>query len=151
RRRVLPLGNDLYWLRCRVVQAGYEIPPRFESLRPNTIPVTQGVTIAGESHGLSHQLPRQVLQLANVPILAGTLTIQVLESDGQRQEWQEVPDFDASGPDDAHYVLNRVTGTVHFGDGFNGRIPPAGMNNINATTYRYGGGTPGNVGAEMIQ
>lgn len=151
RRRILPLGQDLYWLRCKVVQAGYEIPPRFESLRPNTIPVTQGATIAEEILGSSTQLPRQVLQLAKFPVLAGTQKIQVLESDGQWKEWQEVPDFDASGPDDAHYVLNRVTGAVYFGDGINGRIPPAGMNNIRATTYRYGGGTPGNVGAETIQ
>jgi predicted phage baseplate assembly protein len=151
RRRILPLGNDLYWLRCRVVQAGYEIPPRFESLRPNTIPVTQGATIVGENHSLSHQLPKQVLQLANVPILAGSQKIQILESDGRWEEWQEVPDFDASGPDDAHYVLNRVTGAVQFGDGINGRIPPAGTHNIRAVTYRYGGGTLGNLDAETLQ
>ena len=151
RRRILPLGNDLYWLRCRVVQAGYEIPPRFESLRPNTIPVTQGATIAGESHGLSHQLPGQVLQLANVPILAGSQKIQILEANGQWEEWQEVPDFDASGPDDAHYVLNRVTGAVQFGDGINGRMPPAGTHNIRAVAYRYGGGTLGNLDAETLQ
>jgi predicted phage baseplate assembly protein len=150
RRSIPPLGQDLYWLRCKVVQAGYEIPPRFESLRPNTIPVTQGATIARESHGLSHQLPRQVLQLAHFPVLAGTLQIHILEADGQWKAWQEVSDFDASGPDDAHYVLNRVTGAVQFGDGTHGRIPPAGVNNISAVTYRYGGGTPGNVGAEMI-
>jgi predicted phage baseplate assembly protein len=151
RRRILPLENDLYWLRCRVVQAGYEIPPRFESLRLNTIPVTQGATIVGESHSSDHQLPKQVVQLAKFPILAGTQNIQVLEPDGQWKEWQEVPDFDASGPDDAHYVLHRSTGEVHFGDGMNGRIPPAGMHHIRAATYRYGGGTPGNVGAGMIQ
>jgi predicted phage baseplate assembly protein len=151
RRRILPLGNDLYWLRCKVVQAGYEIPPRFESLRPNTIPVTQGATIAGENHSVDHQLPTQILQLENSPILAGSQKIQILESDGQWKEWQEVLDFDASGPDDAHYVLNRVTGEVQFADGIHGRMPPAGVNNIRAVIYRYGGGTPGNVGADMIR
>jgi predicted phage baseplate assembly protein len=151
RRKILPLGNDLYWLRCRVMQAGYEIPPRFESLRPNTIPLTQGATIVGERHSLGQQLPQQVVQLAHSPILVGSQSIQVLEADGQWQEWQEVPDFDASGPDDAHYVLNRVTGAVLFGDGMHGRMPPAGANNIRAVIYRYGGGTPGNVGADMLR
>ena len=53
-------------------------------------------------------------------------------------------------PRDRHYVLNRTTGEVRFGDGRNGAIPIANVANpganVVARRYRYGGGTHGNVG-----
>jgi hypothetical protein len=64
--------------------------------------------------------------------------------------WQEVDDFFNSESDDPHYVLNRTTGEVHFGNGTAGRIPVAGLNNIVARFYRYGGGAGGNTGAGTI-
>ena len=64
--------------------------------------------------------------------------------------WEEVEDFYSSTADDRHYVLNRTTGVITFGDGRNGRIPLAGVNNIIARFYRYGGGATGNVGYGTI-
>jgi len=65
-----------------------------------------------------------------------------------------VSDFFDSGPDDPHFLLNRTTGEVRFGDGEHGRIPvanPANPNaNIVAREYRYGGGKAGNTGAGTI-
>jgi predicted phage baseplate assembly protein len=93
-----------------------------------------------------------VLKLANAPVLDGTLVLVVDEGDGE-QVWREVYDFFASGPDDTHYVLNRTTGEVRFGDGREGRIPVANPNrraNIIARQYRFGGGLGGNVGAALI-
>ena len=49
-----------------------------------------------------------------------------------------------SGPADRHYVLERATGLLHFGD----RVPPAGARMI--ATYSNGGGIEGNVAAESI-
>jgi Baseplate J-like protein len=66
------------------------------------------------------------------------------------QTWQEVEDFFNSNADDRHYVLNRATGEIRFGDGQQGKIPVAGSNNLIARYYRYGGGLRGNVGADMI-
>lgn len=154
-RKIPPLetpgGSDLYWLRSRVVQAGYEIPPRVESIRLNTISVTQGIAVNDEILGSSNQLPNQIVQFAHTPILARTQIIEVTEPNGQKKQWQEVPDFDASGPDDEHYVINRVAGEVQFGDSLNGRIPRVGKDNIKATIYRYGGGELGNVAEDRIQ
>jgi hypothetical protein len=64
--------------------------------------------------------------------------------------WEEVEDFYNSAPDDYHYVLNRTTGEIQFGDGEQGHIPRAGLNNIIARYYRYGGGKRGNLGAGML-
>lgn len=64
--------------------------------------------------------------------------------------WEEVEDLYNSGPDDRHYVLNRTTGEVKFGDGRQGRIPVAGINNVLVRFYRYGGGARGNTGYDTI-
>lgn len=154
-RKIPPFGNEYYWLRARVVQPGYEIPPRFESIRLHTILATQGATVTNEILGSSQQLPGQAFKFKHFPLLARTATIEVQEAKGQWKVWEEVPDFDASGPDDEHYLIKRVASEssfeVQFGDGFNGRIPPAGTSNIKAARYRYGGGIAGNVMAETIQ
>ena len=40
-----------------------------------------------------------------------------------------------------------LVGTVRFGDGRKGRIPPAGSKNVKAKSYRIGGGADGNLTA----
>lgn len=64
--------------------------------------------------------------------------------------WEEVEDFFNSKPSERHYILNRTTGEITFGDGERGQIPLAGINNIFVRYYRYGGGARGNVGAGTI-
>jgi predicted phage baseplate assembly protein len=64
--------------------------------------------------------------------------------------WEEVADFFDSGPADRHYLLNRTTGGVTFGDGERGRIPLAGINNLVARYYQSGGGAAANVGAGAL-
>jgi predicted phage baseplate assembly protein len=64
--------------------------------------------------------------------------------------WHEVPDFHGSGARDRHYVLDRLTGEIRFGDGSNGLIPPRGVGNIRSTRYQTGGGARGNQPAGAI-
>jgi hypothetical protein len=40
--------------------------------------------------------------------------------------WVETADLAKSGPEDRHYVLDRETGRIHFGDGERSAVPPAG-------------------------
>jgi predicted phage baseplate assembly protein len=65
-----------------------------------------------------------------------------------------VADFFASTADDSHFVLNRTTGEVRFGDGEHGRIPVGSIDNpdgnIVARLYRYGGGKKGNAAAGTL-
>lgn len=60
--------------------------------------------------------------------------------------WEAVDDFLASGPDDRHFVLDRVAGTLTFGDGTRGAVPPTGRDNVRVS-YETGGGAAGNVDA----
>jgi predicted phage baseplate assembly protein len=64
--------------------------------------------------------------------------------------WHPVPDFYSSGARDRHYVLDRLSGEVRFGDGLNGMIPPAMTGNLRLRRYQTGGGASGNRPAGAI-
>ncbi|MBN2440647.1 MAG: putative baseplate assembly protein [Spirochaetales bacterium] len=143
--------EDLYWIRCRIVEPGYEIPPRIDSILLNTVTARNVNTVKGEILGSSDGKPDQQFILRNNFIIEGSLILQADEGSGW-QTWEEVDNFHASGRDDAHYTLNRLTGEITFGNGTNGRIPlpHPGKNNIMALRYLYGGGKQGNAGADSI-
>lgn len=54
----------------------------------------------------------------------GPVTEPVLTVAGQ--EWQRVEDLSDRGPADTAYVIDQASGTVRFGDGVHGAVPPAG-------------------------
>jgi predicted phage baseplate assembly protein len=170
------VAESLYWIRCRLARSQYEIAPRLQTVRTNTVRSTQAQTIADEVLGGSSGRPDQSFLLANAPVVELAYPLQLTAADGAPitisyvqvevaerpaagvdpgfQVWREVSDFAASGPDDPHYTLNRTTGEIRFGNGTNGRIPVANPTNPNgnvvARLYRTGGGTRGNVGADSL-
>ncbi|MFD1565067.1 putative baseplate assembly protein [Haloarchaeobius amylolyticus] len=135
------------WLRCRLETAGYEIPPQFDAIEPNVVSVTHQVSVTDEELtqvGHLEEAPAldgQTYALERSPVRSATVFV-----DGYR--WDEVPDFDASGPDDRHFVLDREAGTVTFGDGITGRVPPADATVV--ADYVAGGGAAGNVPATAV-
>ena len=137
------VDEELFWIRCRVTKEGYEIPPRMDRVLLNTVPATEGITIGEEILGSSSALPHQTFPTKHCPIIVGSLVVTV-----QGENWEEVDDFDASKPEDNHYVVTRETGEITFGDGVQGRIPP--RDEEISVAYRYGGGERGNIGAEAI-
>jgi len=143
----------LFWLRARVATPGYERVPELDAVLVNTVGVTQAQTRRDEVLGGTTGRPNLVLRVALAPVLAGSLVLEVDEGTGPAV-WTEVRDFFASGPDDAHFALNRTTGEVRFGSGDAGRVPvlnptnPDG--NVVARVYRSGGGARGNAAAGAI-
>jgi len=161
----------LYWLRCRVETPGWERAPRVDAVLPNCVSAIQATTFRDEVMGRSVGVPDQLFTLANAPVLPASAPETVLTADGRSvlihslrlevdegsgfQAWQEVDDFHASGPDDAHFTINRATGAIRFGNGVQGRIPvvfaaPGGRGNIVARAYMSGGGGRGNLPAAAI-
>ncbi len=65
-------------------------------------------------------------------------------------EWLEVSNFYHSNRDSRHYILDVVKGTVTFGDGIKGRVPPIDSQNIKSAVYYTGGGTAGNMGQDTV-
>ncbi len=147
-------GLTRYWIRARILGGGYERPPLLLAIRTNTVSARQAETIRDEVLGGSDGRPNQTFTLASVPVLAGSLRLEVDEGEGY-QAWTEVADFFGSNARDRHYTLNRATGEVRFGDGVNGQIPVANVDNpganIVARVYRFGGGQRGNVPAGTVK
>ncbi len=149
-----PEPKSLFWIRARVEESQYERPPKVLAIRTNTVSVVQAETAQFEILGGSNGRRDQVFKLANVPVLKGTLQLDIDQGNGP-ELWTEVTDFFGSSPSDLHYVLDRTSGEIRFGDGLNGAIPVANAekadSNIVAREYRFGGGKKGNVPANAIK
>jgi len=67
--------------------------------------------------------PWQRMVASRLTIVAESFRLFTLE-EKQWYEWTLQPDFDGSDRTDKHFQLDHETGTVIFGDGENGRVPP---------------------------
>jgi hypothetical protein len=176
-RRRPAFGLERYWLRVRGNQAAEVAHLRLQGLWLNTTMATQAMTIHNEILGASDGNPGQLFSTVHAPIVQvapyqprlevqepyrpaarvsgrapGEEGIEASAVETPAQDiwipWDQMPDFYASGPPDRHYVLDHCRGTVRFGDGKRGRIPPRGSP-IRLASYATGGGAVGNqpVGA----
>ncbi len=130
--------------------------PRLAAVRLNTVPSNNGESIHDEVLGSSSGEKNQVLVLSRPPVLTDAL-IEVQELDQQAEapdriwiRWERTPSLLACGPADRCYTLDHASGTLAFGDGEHGMIPPAGQDNIRARLYRTHSGASGNVAAGAI-
>jgi len=173
------LGVDCFWLRGRWMEDAAVPEPRLKLVLLNAVTAEQSVTIRDEVLGSSDGTPNQRFTTANRPILPGTLDLRVREPDhppkAERDEieallapgsivvtqgesnasgvwvrWIQVKDFYASGPRDRHFVLDYMSGSIIFGDGAFGMVPPQGAGNVRLIAYRTGGGAAGNCAAGTI-
>jgi len=158
--------SPLYWFRA-VPREDLTWRPVLRAVLRNTVLAAHRSTIETEVLGSSHAAPHQVYEALHRPVLEGEL-LQVREpasapppahgepadEDGERdaesrnaiwKTWWPVDDFLSSAPDDRHYVIDRSRGSIEFGDGQRGRIPPSGSNNVRLRRYESGGGARGNV------
>jgi predicted phage baseplate assembly protein len=161
--------QQLHWLRLRVIQPRprqptYSASPRVNTIIPSsiggTVPATHSANAGNELLGRTTGVPGESFQLMNFPVLPRDAdeVLEVFEPEGHWVPWTEVENFRDSGPDDNHYVLDGVTGTITFGptirepDGLehaHGRTPERGSS-LRFGHYRHGGGTIGNVGAHTL-
>ncbi len=114
--------DDLMWIRCYVLEADYEIPPRIDRILFNTVAAVEGR--AAEEQFTSSGLPGRDFQLLYYPVVPGSCSLTRGTVPGEEEEWTAVVDFDASGPGDRHYVPDPAAGLVRFGDGIRGSVPP---------------------------
>lgn len=173
-------GPARYWLRARLEQRDADRDKfALAGIVPNAVWARQGVTMADELLGTSTGKPDQAFTISRAPILGGEeLEIRELERPSQEEldvlkreggldpvsadsgtpsgasevwvRWQPVEHFHLSESESRHYVLDRQTGKLRVGNGVQGKIPPAGRDNIRMRRYRIGGGRAGNVAAGTI-
>jgi predicted phage baseplate assembly protein len=159
------------WLRLQIAHGAFASPPVLSGLRLNMVAATAARTILNEplepiqdtvTTGLT--TGRRRMRLSQVPILAGSVVIEV-DSDpggdvfgtlagssmaGSASRWEEVESLAGFDADDRVFVVDHETGEVLFGDGVNGAAVPPGFRNVRAVRYRVGGGSAGAVPAGAI-
>jgi predicted phage baseplate assembly protein len=171
-------GLRAFWLRVCLHRGGYIRPPQLRRVLTNTMWAAHTLTVQNEILGSSIGEPNQVLRSRKAPVLPGQRVevrepempstaeraaiereegadaiTTVLDPGGRPVEiwvrWHQVPDFYESEPRSRHYMLDRLTGEIRFGDGKRGLVPPRGRANVRAARYQTGGGSQGNqpVGA----
>jgi predicted phage baseplate assembly protein len=155
-------SNNLFWIRCVLLEGNYEIAPRIDAILPNTVSAIYGTTVeeslanisnntigssTGKTDYKSNGLPNQVFKVgadvvtksAHTPIIELLLLYTVHTLDAQDifcTKWQEVNDFDASSALDNHFVANKLEGKISFGNGVRGNIPEKADKVV--MKYRYG-------------
>lgn len=165
-------GQTLHWLRVRPLDAAFSPIPQLGRIATNTVWASHAHTTTLETLGSSSGDRGQTFQLAQRPVLEsqqievgepeppdGAELARVIAAEGSDAvttdgatswvRWHAVADFWASGSRDRHYTFDAATGTVAFGDGVNGMIPPVEAE-IRAAVYHSGGGPAGNVPAGAI-
>lgn len=136
-----------YWLRLRLDQNTY-LPgraPYLDHFLPNAVDAENLATEGRANLGTSSGRAEQSFALPRSPVDAESLEIELtLASGAVETDWRRVDDFHGSKDEDKHYVLNAAAGTIRFGDGVSGLIPPAGAT-IAAPVWRHGGGAAANT------
>lgn len=164
-------GVRAFWLRCRLTRAqadptnSYEVSPDLEGLqieaRGGSVNARNAVTVLNEVLGRSEGVPGQRFKLLNTPLLERDPARDYLivePPDGPPQEWREVADFADSGPEDRHFTLDSMDGSLMLGPSLlqpNGTVyrfgvvPPRGSL-LRFSRYQYGGGVIGNVPKDAL-
>ncbi len=152
------------------------LAPVVNNIYLNTAWAIQAETITGETLGSSDASQNQQYQLTKFPVVSQQIEVdefaslfasertalaadksvtteQVTDANGDVTqfwvEWTPIDDLSTAGPNDRVYAIDPTFGTIQFGDGVTGMVPPVGFNNVQAT-YQYGGGSDGNVAAATI-
>jgi predicted phage baseplate assembly protein len=136
-----------YWLRVRLDANSYlqGRAPHLEFLLPNAVDAVNLTTETGTTLGASNGRGEQSFSFPKRPVDPASLQITITGNGGGVEiDWKPVDDFFASKAGDKHYTLNATAGSIAFGDGAMGLIPPAGSV-IAAPVWRYGGGSAANA------
>lgn len=120
-------------------------PPRLLRIEPNVVPILQGRTISRELHvangapDWSFALDAPGLRFAGG---AEPVVVEVAEAAGMTT-WKRCDRLSDQGPADDVYQLDAKAGELTFGNGINGRIPPADAQVF--VTYAVSDGAQGRV------
>lgn len=123
---------------------GLARPPRALRIDPNVIPIRQGRSVFQEPHvSIGEPDMNFTLDVPGLAFSAGEspVTVEVSDATGVHP-WTPGVIKDA-GPDDRVFELDTRSGRITFGNGVNGRVPPAGASVL--VTYAVSDGEQGRV------
>jgi hypothetical protein len=169
-------GRTLSWLRLTPAGSDADWMPALAGVYSNAVWARAAETMTRELLGSSEGQPLLTLNVARPPLLRNSLELRVREPLGEEERdallkedpervkhdipdlpgdwvlWGQVPDPVDWGPADRVYALDEASGTIRFGDGRHGAIPPAGVDAIVAFAYeRTEPAVGGEVPANLVQ
>jgi predicted phage baseplate assembly protein len=116
----------------------------------NAVEIEQRRTYTAIVLGQSDGTADQELRLPAGSVERESLQLEVEEPGVGYRPWAPVDDLALAGRDEAVFRLDAEAGTVRFGDGVRGRIPPFGMR-VRVARMRTGGGVAGNLPPGTLQ
>ena len=145
----------LYWIRAVWVAGDYQCNPVLQRVLLNTTLASQVMTLNNEILGSGNGTPNQIFYTARTPILDNPLLevrepqlpaeaelsriyqeegkdaiTTIKDAQGVIEEiwvrWHEVNDFLMSNNCDRHFVVERLSGEIRFGDGSKGYVTSFG-------------------------
>jgi hypothetical protein len=153
------LAVDGFWVRFRVVSVGGgPVIPSITQIRIDqgqqflAFPVTQGHTRSDNPLGSSDGTDSQSFILSQLPVIDDDNIVVTVNESSVDQVYARVDNFLNSLPTDRHFKLlfdDDGAAVITFGDGTNGKIPTAGVNNIKVA-YRTMDDIDGNVGSNTV-
>ncbi|WP_395018476.1 hypothetical protein [Dongia sp.] len=167
--RMRLFGDERYWLRILPGLAAADAwRPQIQAIYLNAAWASATETQAFERLGSSDGAPDRKIALARPPVRKDSLKLRIRESlsdediDQLRRNgtdveaelhfwkgpwvlWKEVSNVADWGKHDRVYSLDDETGTITFGDGLRGMIPPIGTDNIVAESYQKVGDVSANA------
>lgn len=129
------------WIRLRPTARLDTFPVSWVGI--NAVEVENRRTLTNKVIGPSTGAADQELKLPAESVEPATLQLQVETAEGFI-DWLAAPDLALADRDDEVYTLDAEAGTVRFGDGVRGKIPPIGSR-VRAAMLRAGGGAAGNL------
>ncbi|SDT15378.1 alpha-N-arabinofuranosidase [Paenibacillaceae bacterium GAS479] len=130
------LGYQKYWLNG--IPAGQDYQNYY--VNGGTVSFTkQPVVLKGDWSSLNNKYSStgvngQQVYVAYGPVTAGTDAVYV-----DNTAWTKVATFAGYGPNDPVYQLDNNSGLIKFGNGVNGKIPPAGAAiTVSYSSYHFG-------------
>ena len=160
-------GRLITWIRIQPEAAAgttkSSLPSSFSHVGVNGAYAEQRARTQNEFLGKGTGDPDQEVQLANTPVLPESLEVTV-----GGEQWSRIDDLVAAPPevprgnprrapgqgtvqdgDPRVFTLDRMSGTIKFGDGLRGAQPPSDA--VIQARYDYGGGKQGVVGIDAIK
>lgn len=106
---------------------GFARPPRFLRIEPNVIPIVQGRAVARELHVATGEPDWSFnLDVPGLRFTAGKEAVQIeVDERAGLHVWKRTDRLSDRGPGERVFELDAGRAQITFGNGLNGRIPPA--------------------------
>lgn len=142
-----PTYDGKFFIRCRLERGVYDCPPRIAYVALNGVTARHAVDAPLQTF-LSTGRAAQSVELDKEPVVPDRTQLTVTLNGVAEGRWHVTSTWDGVGAHEHACMLNAEAGTVVFGDGRIGRVPPAGSQI--EIEYQTGGGAGGNVVAGTL-